>query len=162
VFSVVVVCAGLILFQTALRNLPVFTTAAELIQQKIAAFGIASAGAYFALTAFYSLFHSLLEEYYWRWFVFQQSSRLMAFWPAALLSAIGFTLHHIIVLNVFFKGAPWLVAALSTAIAIGGVFWAWLFNRTGSVFDTWLSHLLIDAGIFAIGYQLVQNSFSAS
>ena len=156
-----VVGAGWILFQSTLRDVPVFTTAATLIQQKIAAFGIASAGAYFALTAFYSLFHSVLEEYYWRWFVFQQSRRLMPLWPAAMLSAIGFTLHHIVVLNVFFRGVPWLVALLSAAIAIGGVFWAWLFDRGGSVFDTWPSHLLIDAGVFAIGYQLVQQSFSA-
>jgi membrane protease YdiL (CAAX protease family) len=160
-FSLVVVGAGWIVFQSTLRELPVFTTAATLIQEKIAAFGIASVGAYFALTAFYSLIHSLLEEYYWRWFVFQQSRRLAPLWPAALLSAIGFTMHHVVVLSVFFRGVPWLVALLSAAIAIGGLFWAWLFNRSKSVFDTWLSHLLIDAGIFAIGYQLVQQSFSA-
>jgi uncharacterized protein len=160
-FSLTVVGTGWILFQSMLRDLPLFTTAATMIQQKIAAFGIASASAYFVLTAFYSLVHSLLEEYYWRWFVFQQSRRLMPLWPAAVLSAIGFTLHHTVVLSVFFPGVPWLLALFSAAIAIGGVFWAWLFNRSASIFDTWLSHLLIDAGIFAIGYQLVQQSFSA-
>jgi CAAX protease family protein len=158
-FAATVVCAGLIFFNSALIHLPVFTRAAELIQHKIGAFGVASAAAYFVLAAFYSLFHSLLEEYYWRWFVFQQTRRMMAFWPAAVLSAIGFTLHHILVLSVFFKGVPWLVALLSAAIAIGGIFWAWLFNRSESVFDTWFSHLLIDAGIFVIGYELVRHSF---
>ena len=98
--------------KSALQQLPIFTTAAELIQHKIGAFGIASAGTYFVLAAFYSLFHSLLEEYYWRWFVFQQTRRVMPLWPAAVLSAIGFTLHHIVVLSVFFRGVPWLVALL--------------------------------------------------
>jgi hypothetical protein len=60
---------------------------------------------------------------------------------------------------VFFRGELWFVAMLSAAIAIGGIFWAWLFNRSASVFDTWVSHLLIDAGIFAIGYELVRHSF---
>jgi membrane protease YdiL (CAAX protease family) len=158
-FAASVVGAGLVVFKTALQHLPVFTTAAELIQHKIAAFGIASTASYFVLAAFYSLVHSLLEEYYWRWFVFQQTRRVIAFWPAAVLSSVGFTLHHIVVLSVFFRGVPWLVALLSAAIAIGGIFWAWLFNRRASVFDTWVSHLLIDAGIFAIGYELVRQSF---
>jgi CAAX protease family protein len=158
-FAAVVVSGGLLIFNSALHDLPIFGAAAKLIQHKIGAFGIASAGTYFALAAFYSLFHSLLEEYYWRWFVFQQTSRLMPLWPAAVLSSIGFTLHHIVVLCVFFQGVLWLVALLTAAIAVGGIFWAWLFNRSASVFDTWLSHLLIDAGIFLIGYELLQHSF---
>ena len=160
VFSVAVVGAGMIVFQFALRNLPMFATAAELIQKKIAGFGITTASAYFLMGGFYSLFHSLLEEYYWRWFVFRQLRNLMAFGPAAVISAIGFTLHHIVVLSVFFKGELLLVALFASAIAIGGVFWAWLYNRSNSVFDTWLSHLLIDAGLFfGIGFRTVKHTF---
>ena len=65
--------------------------------------------------------------------------------------------HHVIVLREFFEEAPWLAWLLSSAVAIGGVFWAWLYERTGSLFGPWLSHLLIDAGIFWIGYDLVRR-----
>ena len=34
--------------------------------------GPADTGKYVALAVFYALVHSLLEEYYWRWFVFGQ------------------------------------------------------------------------------------------
>jgi hypothetical protein len=37
-----------------------------------------------------------------------------------------------------------------------------LFDRSDSVFDTWPSHLVIDAGIFlAIGYPLVRQLLDA-
>jgi membrane protease YdiL (CAAX protease family) len=158
VFSMVVVAAGIALFEFVLRGLPVFAKASDLIHEKIGAFGIDSPAKFFVLAGFYSLVHSLLEEYYWRWFVFRQSRCVMRLWPAILFSAVGFTLHHIVVLSVFFKGQPLLVALLAIATGVGGAFWAWLYERTGSIFDTWLSHLLIDAGLFfGIGYPLVRH-----
>jgi membrane protease YdiL (CAAX protease family) len=129
------------------------------MQRKVGAFGIDSAAKYFVLASFYSLFHSLLEEYYWRWFVFQQLERVVPLGIAIVVSGLAFTLHHIVVLAVYFHGQPILIVAFASAIAIGGFFWAWLYHRSGSIFDTWISHLLIDAGLFfGVGYQLLQYS----
>jgi membrane protease YdiL (CAAX protease family) len=53
-----------------------------------------------------------------------------------------------------------LVALLSAATAIGGFVWAWLYERSDSIFDTWPSHLLIDVGVFfGVGYELVRHAF---
>jgi membrane protease YdiL (CAAX protease family) len=38
---------------------------------------------------------------------------------------------------------------------VGGMVWAWLYWRTGSIYAPWLSHLLIDAAIFTAGYDLL-------
>ncbi len=158
-FGSVVAGAGIVVFNAYLRGTPTFASAAELMQRKVGAFGIDSAAKYFVLASFYSLFHSLLEEYYWRWFVFQQLERVVPLGVAIVVSGLAFTLHHIVVLAVYFHGQPWLIAAFASAIAVGGFFWAWLFHRSGSIFDTWLSHLLIDAGLFfGVGYQLLQYS----
>ena len=43
------------------------------------------------------------------------------------------------------------------AVAVGGAFWAWLFQRTGSLVAVWWSHVLIDAALMAIGYDLLFN-----
>ncbi len=159
-FGVFVSGAGMVVFEFALRGLPVFTSAGALVQEKVKAFGIDSAGKYFVLASFYSVFHSGLEEYYWRWFVFRQLQRVMSLWPAIILSGIAFTLHHIVVLSVYFKGEPWLIALLAGAVAIGGFFWAWLFHRSDSIFDTWPSHFLVDVGVFfGVGYELVRQAF---
>lgn len=157
-FSFLVVGAGWLLFHLLLRNLPAFENASALIHAKIGGFGVDSVWEYALLAAFYSLFHSLLEEYYWRWFVFQQLRHLIPLWPAIVVSALGFMGHHVIVLNEFFRDAPWLAWLLSSAVAIGGAFWAWLYARTGSILGPWLSHLLIDAGIFWIGYELLRET----
>ena len=157
-FSAIVVAAGMVLFHLVLRQSPVFATAAGKIHQKIELFGINTAAKFFLLAGFYSLFHSLLEEYYWRWFVYHQLRKLVPMSWAVLVSGLAFMLHHVVVLREFFHEAPWLVALLSGAIAVGGFFWAWLFERSGSIFDSWLSHLLIDAGIFfGVGYPLVRH-----
>lgn len=159
-FSLLVVGAGWVLFDRVLDELAIFGKASALIHEKVKGFGVDSVGKYVLLAAFYSLFHSLLEEYYWRWFVFRQLRRLTRLWPAVVVSALGFMSHHVIVLLVFFQGAPLLAWLLSGAVAVGGAFWAWLYDRTDSLLGPWLSHLLIDAGIFWIGYDLIHASIA--
>jgi membrane protease YdiL (CAAX protease family) len=160
IFSVVVVGFGWLLFDRLLRDMPAFAIAARLVHEKIGEFGIDSLAKYAVLAGFYSLFHSLLEEYYWRWFVFRQLRRLVPLWPAIVISALAFMGHHVIVLVEFFEKTPWLAWLLASAVAFGGAFWAWLYERTGSLLGPWLSHLLIDAGVFWIGYDMVSEAFS--
>ena len=157
-FSALVVGAGWIVFMFALHELPVFASASNLIRAKISGFGIDSLWKYAALAAFYSVFHSLLEEYYWRWFVFRQLRRLVSLWPAVVISALAFMAHHVIVLLEIFKTMPWLAWLLACAVGLGGAFWAWLYERTESIFGPWLSHLMIDAGVFWIGYELLRGT----
>ena len=156
-FSIVVVGAGWSVFAMLLRETTLFSAAAPKINEKILQFGIDSTWKYAILGVFYSLFHSLIEEYYWRWFVFRQLRAVVSLWPAIFVSAIGFMAHHVIVLSEFFKDAPWLAGLLASAVAVGGAFWAWLYERTGSLYSAWLSHLLIDGGIFWVGHELVRD-----
>ena len=160
VFGVVVVAAGWVLFEFVLRDAPIFDQAASLIDVKIRGFGIDSALKYALLATFYSVLHSLLEEYYWRWFVFKRLNQLVALWLAIVLSSAAFAAHHVVVLNEFFDDAIWLVVLLSAAVALGGAFWAWLYERSQSLLPVWISHLVIDAGIFWIGYDLVRTTWS--
>jgi membrane protease YdiL (CAAX protease family) len=45
----------------------------------------------------------------------------------------------------------------SAAVAVGGAMWAWLYQRSGSIYAPWLSHLLIDAAIFTIAFDMVMH-----
>jgi membrane protease YdiL (CAAX protease family) len=97
--------------------------------------------------------HSFLEEYYWRWFVFGELRRLMAVTPALVLSSLAFMAHHVVVLGVYL---PLMGAVpLSLCVAVGGGVWAWIYHRSGSICCCWLSHLLVDAAILAVGYDMV-------
>lgn len=160
VFGTVVVVASWIVFNSYLRSTSVFANAAPVIRVRLAQIGIDSVGKYVLLGVFYSMIHSLLEEYFWRWFAFGQLRRVMRLWPAILLSSLAFMGHHVVILGQFFAGQLWLALLLSSAVAVGGAFWAWLYDRTGSLLGPWLSHLIIDAGIFWVGFQLIGDSLS--
>ena len=102
-----------------------------------------------------STVHSLLEEYYWRWFLFGGLRRFMPVVAAVVLSSLAFTAHHVILLAVYFGGLWPATIFFSFCVAVGGAAWAWIYHRSGSLLGPWLSHLLIDAGIFVVGYDLI-------
>ncbi|MDH3717200.1 MAG: CPBP family intramembrane metalloprotease [Planctomycetota bacterium] len=158
-FGALVVAAMCLLYKHWLLPAGWMHDAKEPIQQKIAGFGVNRLPAYMALGLFYSLFHSLLEEYYWRWFVFAQLRRLVSVPAAVVISSLGFTAHHVLLLGTFFGWSSPLTWLFSLAVGIGGAVWAVLYQRSGSIYPVWLSHLLVDAGIFWIGYDLVGRTF---
>jgi uncharacterized protein len=159
-FGAAVAAAMFALYGFVLRGSALLAGANDEIVAKVSGWSINSVWEYAALSLFYSLVHSLLEEYYWRWFVFGQLRRLVSLNAAIAISSVGFAAHHVLVLGKFFgfdNPATWLFSA---CIAIGGAVWAWLYNRTGSLLGPWLSHMLVDAAIFAIGYDLVRGILS--
>jgi membrane protease YdiL (CAAX protease family) len=160
-FGVCVMAAALGLYYGWLKSAEFFTAGIGPMQEKISEFGLRAPWKFAALGIFYSLCHSLLEEYYWRWFVFAQLKRLLPLWPAILISSLGFMAHHVLVVGEFFGFASPLTWLLSLAVATGGVCWAWLYHRSGSLLGPWVSHLLVDAAIFIIGYDIAKSLFGA-
>ncbi len=155
-FGLAVFALALVLYQAWLKPVGLFQAVGEQIQAKIVNFGIHGPGAYLVLAAFYSLIHSFLEEYYWRWFVFGQLQSLMPWQAAVGVSSGGFMAHHVILLATFFGWSSPAAYLFSLGVAVGGAYWAWLYHRTRSLYGPWLSHLLVDAAVFAVGYDLVQ------
>jgi len=156
-FGLAVLVAGLALHHGVLVPHRVLDGApAAAIRAKVLGFGVTGPWRFLALGAFYSLVHSAAEELYWRGFVFGGLREVCRPGRAALWSSAGFTAHHVILLSVFFGwGSPW-TWALSFAVGLGGAFWAWLYQRSGSLVGPWLGHLLVDAAIFLIGWDLVR------
>lgn len=132
-----------------------FDLPAAAVREKVKSFGVASVGAFVVLALFYSALHSLLEEYYWRWFVFGRLDRWLPLAAAIGISSIGFAAHHVLVLQKYFGWDSPLTWLFTAAIVIGGAVWAWLYRRTGSLYAPWLSHAIVDAAIFAIGYDVI-------
>jgi hypothetical protein len=128
---------------------------AKEVHAKLEGFGITSVWAYVALSAFYVILHSLLEEYYWRWFVFGRLREHLPLAAAVAISSVWFAAHHVLVLGKYFgwdSPATWLFSA---GVAIGGAVWAIVYQRSKSLLGPWVSHVLVDAAIFSIGYDLM-------
>jgi membrane protease YdiL (CAAX protease family) len=145
-----------------LRDTPGMQETARRVHAKLVQGGITTAARYLLLASVLCVPHSLGEEYYWRWFVFGRLRQWLPFVPAMVLSSLAFMAHHVIILYVYLPGQFFTqVVPFSLCIAIGGAAWAWLYNRVGTLYPSWLSHLLVDAAIFAVGWDIVVRSLSA-
>jgi membrane protease YdiL (CAAX protease family) len=130
--------------------------AAGPIRQRLVDLGAATPARYLLLALALSVAHSLFEELYWRWFLLGQLQRRMPLPAALVLAGCAFAAHHWIVIDSFLAGRHRLVATLLTlSVAAAGVFWGWLFQRYHSLVAPWISHLLVDAALMALGWQLV-------
>ena len=135
-FGMAVGLAMFILYFTVIDGTVVAANLIAMVAEKITSFGLDAPWKYFALLIFYAFGHSFLEEYYWRWFVFDFLRRFFSVGPANILSSLGFMAHHVVVLGFFFGwNSPWTYLT-SLAVAIGGSFWAWLYQREGRLLST--------------------------
>jgi len=156
-FGLAVLLAGLTLYHGVLVPLRVLDGApAAAIRAKVLGFGVTGPWLFLGLGAFYSVVHSAAEELYWRGFVFGGLRGVSRPGWANLWSSAGFTAHHVILLSVFLGWSSAWTWTLSLAVGVGGAFWAWLYQRSGSLLGPWLGHLLVDAAIFIVGWDLVR------
>ncbi|MFN5297370.1 MAG: CPBP family intramembrane glutamic endopeptidase [Planctomycetaceae bacterium] len=139
----------------------VFAPALPIIRQKLAGVGVHTAGQFAALAVFYCLAHSLLEEYYFRWFLWRFCREVCPRVPAHLLAAVGFMSHHVVVLAFYFGWLNAMTWLGSLAVAVAGLAWSWLYELTDSLWPSWIAHILADAAIFGFGYHLLTFSITS-
>ncbi len=115
--------------------------------------GLGSPAVYIAGAVYWITVNSLLEEYVWRWFVFRRCEALTTPMAAVVLSALFFTVHHIVALSVYFN---WVANSIASfGIFVGGAVWSWCYLRYRSIWPGYLSHAIADVAVFAAGYHLI-------
>lgn len=109
----------------------------------------------FAIAMFYALLHSGFEEFYWRGFVFRGLNEHLGVALSVCISSLAFMSHHVLVLAKFFGYGSMMTYLLALAVGLGGAIWAVIYHRCANLIPGWISHAVVDAAIFIIGYQLV-------
>lgn len=101
-----------------------------------------------AVLLYIPLVNSLVEEYFFRGFLFLEMAETGLTQAASLLSASLFALYHLAIFRSWFAW-PLLILVL-LALAAGG----WLLNRItsryGSVLPAWLLHGLVNVAILSL------------
>lgn len=115
--------------------------------------GLDSPRAYLLGALGWTFANSAMEEYVYRWFVFSQCERLMPRFAAILASAAVFTAHHTIALSTYLP--IHLNALASLGVFLGGFLWAVLYSRYRSIWPGWISHIIADVAIFAVGWEVL-------
>lgn len=145
-----VVIGGAVL--TFYFNLPAEWLNTDGLRDRVGAYGLLDH--FLLFVTFICVINSGMEEYYWRWFVFGGLAREMPWRWAAVISAAGFTLHHIVILTAYFSGAG-LIALCNAGVFLGGCIWAVQYRRSKSICASWVSHALADAAIMVVAYDLL-------
>lgn len=126
----------------------------DMLQAAVAGNGLDQPARYFALAAYLTLANALMEEYVWRWFVYEKFRDVGA--PAAVavvLAAAGFTLHHVVALKAQFGWGITLLGSLG--VFIGGLTWSGLYARYRSVWPAYVSHAIVDIAVFYVGWLMI-------
>lgn len=144
-----IVIGMLVLMDTALGT--AVRRSSEMVRGKVIEIGIMQY--YWSFGLFLAVFHSLIEEYYWRWFVYGQLRNICRPGTAHLAAAVAFASHHLVVLWQFFP--PTIALLFGAGVCAGGVLWSVMYEREKTLAGVWLSHILVDLGILAVGYDLI-------
>jgi len=108
---------------------------------------------YIPMALGWCLVNSLMEEYVWRWFVFDKCERLMSVTWAVVAAAFFFTIHHVIALGV---QVGWQLTVVgSLGVFVGSCIWSALRHKYGTIWPGYVSHVIADVPIFFIGYLLI-------
>lgn len=155
-FGVAALCGigiGIVILGAYFAALKVNLIDAQVIARRVARTGLNQFDAYLAGAVYWITLNSLMEEYVWRWFVFRKFETFCRGGVAVVATSLAFTAHHIVALAAHF-GGPTIVLG-SLGVFIGGLTWSWLYLRYRSVWPCYLSHAIVDAAIFWIGYDLI-------
>jgi len=112
--------------------------------------------------AYLCLVNPLLEEYFFRAFLVGRTRKLSSS-PVLVASVNGviFGIHHVFVLASMIDapaGGAWgaAVAGLVLGTMLGGFHWSMLRLRGYSVVDCWISHVMADAAIVWIAWEVLR------
>jgi uncharacterized protein len=108
----------------------------------------------FGFGTFQTLVNSFIEEYVWRWFVYQKCEVVWGEKMAVWISAAFFTLHHVILLVAYCNDLK-LVAIGTLAVFCAGVIWARCFGVFRSVIPSYFSHLAADLALQIVSWHVL-------
>jgi uncharacterized protein len=101
---------------------------------------------------YFTLINALIEEYFWRWFIYSRCREIVSDRLAVVLSAGFFTIHHTISLAIFTDWRTTMVGTL--AVFAAGVIWAEYYRRYRSVWSNYLSHAMADLALHIAAWQI--------
>ncbi|MBQ7012790.1 MAG: CPBP family intramembrane metalloprotease [Oscillospiraceae bacterium] len=109
----------------------------------------------FMFVALYISFaNSLLEEFFFRGFLFVNLKESLSRRWAYLISAFAFAMYHVAMMIGWFSFLPFFLCMIG--LAAGGMIFAYMNEKQGSVYASWLVHMCANFAINTIGFLLMK------
>ena len=121
----------------------------EQIREGVNAFYPVTIPMYLAVSVMISFVNPLMEEFYWRGFLYRKfREHGGGIWVGLL-----FAVHHYVIFRSWFEPIPLSIAL--AGLAIVGVGFNWLYNRTDNLWPCLATHCAADITIMTIGYTIL-------
>ena len=100
------------------------------------------------------IFNSLLEEYFWRGFLFAKLDKILKPWQAYLITGIAFSFHHV----MFYYN--WFNLGFFVLVTFGLTFYAlimnYIFKKYQDLFSCWYVHIFADIAQIFIAFKIFE------
>lgn len=105
------------------------------------------------VSLYISFANSLLEEFFFRGYLFTNLKTLASRPFAYLFSALAFAAYHVAMMLGWFS--PVLFLLVMAGLTVGGVLFNWLNEKLGTLYGSWLVHMFANFAINTIGFLLL-------
>jgi len=96
--------------------------------------------------------NSLLEEFFWRGFIFEKLDKLINTKKAYFFSAVAFSFHHVMFYYDWFNITFFLLVTLG--LIIYAAIMNFIFAKYRDLFSCWLVHIIVDIVQIFIAFKL--------
>ena len=105
------------------------------------------------VSLYISFINSLLEEFFFRGFLFTNLAKHSTSRLAYCFSALAFAGYHVAMMLGWFSPVPFVL--VMAGLSIGGMLFNYLNARTGTLYTSWLVHMFANFAINTIGFLLL-------
>jgi uncharacterized protein len=123
------------------------------LQSLLAEWGLSGNGIFVLLLVFVTV-NPILEEVYWRGFMFSKLKMKGNAIKAIFITSFFYTLYHFLSVIPMFQWGFNIVAVIPVLLA--GLFWGYIREKTGSIIGTMISHTLADLGIVCVYWFIIK------
>jgi len=96
-----------------------------------------------------SFINSLLEEFFFRGFIFLNIKRMSGRKFAYILSAFMFAAYHVAIMGSWFSPIIFIIAMLG--LFVGALIFNYLNEKGGNIYNSWIVHMMANLSINTVG-----------
>ena len=101
------------------------------------------------ISMYISFINSLLEEFFFRGFIFLNLKRISGRKFAYIISAFAFSVYHLAIMGGWFSPIIFTIAMIG--LFVGALIFNYLNEKGGNIYNSWIVHMMANLSINTVG-----------
>ena len=102
------------------------------------------------IAIYISFINSLLEEFFFRCFIFLNLKKLKGRKFAYIVSSLAFAIYHVAIMGSWFSPIIFMIAMIG--LFFGGIIFNFLNEKSENIYNSWIAHMMANFSINTIGF----------